>query len=394
VRILQVLPRYAPAWAYGGGVRMFWLLGSYFVERGHQVTAITSDSLDADHRATDVVEELMLGLTVRRFRNRFNRLSAHLPAVFYRPIGMRAGLLAALGDADIVHMGESRCMHNLYVAQAVGHTPRPIVWSAYGGLARSTGIRGVYRALHDVLFTSRVVPAVNAFVAQTEHEELVYKEHGVAAENIHRIPLCVDWADYDQLPPSGMFRQRLGIGPRTPLIVCVARLSPVKGIEVLIEALARLRSNGSAPVLAAVGWDHGALAELTRLAKARRLESQVLFPGPLYGDERLTAYVDADVFALCPRVFEETSLAALEAAACGTPTVLSPHCEIPGLAEAGGGRLVDRDPDAIASVLAELLGDPTGVHVMGVRAREFVAECLRVERVGGDHEALFCGLVA
>src|SRR5262249_6005003 len=141
MRILQVLPRYAPAWAYGGGVAMFWVLGTYLVHRGHHVTAITCDSLSGEHRTTHVVEELMPGLTVRSFRNRFSRLSAHLRALVHRPIGMREGLLAALRDVDIVHMGESRCMHNVYVAQAVGQAPRPVVWSAYGGLARATGVR-------------------------------------------------------------------------------------------------------------------------------------------------------------------------------------------------------------------------------------------------------------
>src|ERR1700676_3631880 len=108
MRILQVLPRYAPAWAYGGGVRMFWLLAQELARRGHQIDVVTSDSLARDERAEHLDEDLEPRIHVRRFRNRFNAMSASLPAVFYRPRSMRHGLREAMAQADVAHMGESR----------------------------------------------------------------------------------------------------------------------------------------------------------------------------------------------------------------------------------------------------------------------------------------------
>jgi poly(glycerol-phosphate) alpha-glucosyltransferase len=121
---------------------------------------------------------------------------------------------------------------------------------------------------------------------------------------------------------------------------------------------------------------------------------RVLFPGGIYGEDRLGAYVDADVFALTPAVYEETSLAALEAAACGTPTVLSPQCEIPGLVTAQGGLVVERRSEAISEALQYLLKDETLRHRMGDHARRHVASTLTVEIVAGQHEAIFGELVA
>ena len=67
--------------------------------------------------------------------------------------------------------------------------------------------------------------------------------------------------------------------------------------------------------------------------------------------------VDADVFAVAATTYEETSLAALEAVACGTPCVLTRQCEIPDLG-VGGGVVTECDPEAFAAGLSAVLADP------------------------------------
>ncbi len=371
---------------------MFWLLASELARRGHQIVVITSDAMGPHERATRAVETLAPGIEVHRYRNRHTWLSARLTPLFFRPEGMREGLRRALQQADVVHMGESRGIHNVWAAQACAEQQVPLVWSAYGGLALGSGVRRPYRALYDVAFTRTVVPRVARFIAQTRHEETIYREQGAPVERIRRIPLCVDRALLTSLPARGSFRQRIGVGPATPLIVCVARLSPVKGIDLLIDAMAPLRTGANAPVLAIVGWDHGSLSALRQQVARLHLEERVKFAGPLYGDERITAYVDADVFALTPRVYEETSLAALEAAACGVPTVLTEQCEIPGLAEAGGGIQVASDPDAVAAGLRALLDNPDRRAEMGSTARRVVLDRFTADRVAAEHEATFAEL--
>jgi glycosyltransferase involved in cell wall biosynthesis len=94
----------------------------------------------------------------------------------------------------------------------------------------------------------------------------------------------------------------------------------------------------------------------------------VRFLGPLYGDERFEAYVDADVFCLTPRHWEETSVASLEAAACGTPVVVTEQAELPGLAPETGGFVVSLDPPAVRAAVEAALDD----RGMGERARRHV----------------------
>lgn len=389
MRIVQVLPRYAPAWAYGGGVQMFWMLAQELAKRGHQIDVVTSDSLGRDERADRLEEDLQPNIHVRRFRNRFNAMSASLPAVFYRPRSMRRGLREAIARADVVHMGESRGIHNLWTAQAASSARVPLAWSAFGGLPTASGVRGIYRRAHDVFLTRQVVQHVAAFIAQTPHETKVYLEHGARPDRIHEIPLCVDLSSYERLPERGALRHRLGIRSNDQLVVSVARLAPVKGLDLLLGAFASITATEHGPHLALVGWDHGSLRSLQAQAKQLGVTDRVHFPGALFGDERLIAYRDADVFCLTPIVFEETSLAALEAAASGCPTVLIPQCEIPGLHQAGGGVVVSRDLDRVATALAALLGNDSQREEMADAAREYVQRNFSVTSVADRHEVLF-----
>src|ERR1700694_195191 len=322
MRIVQVIPRYAPAWAFGGGVRMFWLLGKELALAGHEVVAITSDAISESERATSLREVLAPGIQVKRFPNRFNRLASRVGPLFFRPRGMKWDLIREVGRADVVHVGE-RAIHCEWAAKACSESGTPMVWSPYGGLATATGGRGGFRRYLRLRYLADVIPTVSACVVQTSHEYEAGLSWGLQPDRIRMFPLCVDWAEFQKLPEPGSFRTTLGIDPSSQLIVTMSRLHPAKGTDILIEAFSRIPTSDRGPYLAIVGWDDGLLRRLRTLVVALRLEDRVKFVNPLYGADRIRAYVDADVFSLTPRFYEETSLAALEAAACGTATFVA-----------------------------------------------------------------------
>ena len=124
-------------------------------------------------------------------------------------------------------------------------------------------------------------------------------------------------------------------------------MNRLKGLDILIDAVEPLLDDGTS--LAIVGRDDGQLDELCARFAPLFAAGRVRFVGPLYGAERFEAYADADVFCLTPTHWEETSVASLEAAACGTAVVLTEQAEIPGSRGAGGGFVVPLDRDAIRS---------------------------------------------
>ena len=125
-----------------------------------------------------------------------------------------------------------------------------------------------------------------------------------------------------------------------------------------------------ATILAIVGRDDGEWGALEARFHSLLADGRIRFAGALYGQDRFMAYRDADVFCLTPRHWEETSVAALEAAACGTAVVLSEQAEIPGLQEAGGGYVVPLAEASIQAAVIAALADPEG---LGTRARALIA---------------------
>lgn len=94
------------------------------------------------------------------------------------------------------------------------------------------------------------------------------------------------------------------------------------------------------------------------------LADRGLFPRRLQGDLKLDLLARADLFCL-PSDAEGFSMAVLEALASGTAVVLSPGCHFPEAEIAGAAKIAAPDPDSLAAALAQLLGQPDCLKLMG-----------------------------
>ncbi len=391
LRILQIAPRYAPAWSFGGGVRISYEIAKSLVKRGHEVVVYTSDSIDARTRSTQL-DEVIDGIRVIRFRNWSNYLASRYSFLFYRPVGLKASLSSEeLRSFDIVHVVEARGQHNRWIARAANSVP-PIVWSPYGGCAPGTGVRRIYRYLHDRVFDmKRQLDAATALVAQTDHEADILLQLGASPPRVRVIPLAVNCEFLHHLPTRGQLRRALGLSERKRIILFVGRVSRVKGLHLLLRAFAGVHAVREDVVLLVVGDDYGYLKTARKQVCKLGIQADVFFLGGLYGQERFKAYVDADVFALTPDWYEETSLAALEASACGTPCVLTRQCEIPSLEAIQAGWIVEPTPDSIQKGLTAAL-EPEG-RVRGERARNFIRHRFEIREIAQQYESLFMEIV-
>ena len=243
----------------------------------------------------------------------------------------------------------------------------PLVLSAHGSLPRSDGLRGAVKDAYDVALVRPMLRRAALLLAQTDHEAELYEELGGQARAIRLLPLPLAPIDVDLAAMRGSFRARIGIGEDERLLLFLGRINRLKGLDRLIESVRPLLGSGAS--LAVVGRDDGQLSEIKSRFAPLIADGRVRLAGPLYGDDRFAAYVDADVFCLTPPHWEETSVAALEAAACGTAVVVSEQADLPGLAGAGGGFVVPLDSGNIADAVRASLADPVGI---GSRARRHV----------------------
>jgi glycosyltransferase involved in cell wall biosynthesis len=140
-------------------------------------------------------------------------------------------------------------------------------------------------------------------------------------------------------------------------LVTVARLSPEKGIDDLLRAMAILREQG-VPVSLDVVGDGASRPQLEALAHELGLDERVRFVDFVPHGPKLISLLDAgDAFVL-PSRSEGLPHSLVEAMARALPVVATAVGGIPGLLGGGAGVVVPvGDPGALASALAELTRD-------------------------------------
>ncbi len=378
MRVLEVVPYYEPAWAFGGPPRVMSSEARELFRRGHLVTVFTTDAYERDQRLPSG-RVVLDGVAVDRFRNMSNR--AAFDRYRFQPRGMRRALRGV--DADVVHLSEMR--HELAVLtwQACRRRDLPLVVSAHGTLPRRGGWKGALRKQYDRVFVDPMVEGSAALVAQTEHEGDLYRLAGAPAERVHLVPLGLDGpppADATAVPD-------LGVPDGARVIMFLGRIHPLKGVLRLIRGFVAAYREFDDVWLVIAGRDDGGQDEARSLATELRVSDRVSFPGPIYGDLRFAAYRRADLFAITPTHFEETSLASLEAASVGTPLLVSAQAEVPFLREYAGGSMIGSYEDLGPTLVELLLG--TDLRGAGERARSMIEERHLWHRVGAQLESLF-----
>ncbi|HYI47812.1 MAG TPA: glycosyltransferase [Allosphingosinicella sp.] len=155
--------------------------------------------------------------------------------------------------------------------------------------------------------------------------------------------------DLGRFRPAGRAAAKAALGVEGPLLVCAGALLARKGQDLAIAALGQLP--GATLILVGDGPDRARLEGLAKGARVRFLGNRphAELPGLLAA---------ADVMVL-PTVSEGLANVWVEALACGTPVVTS---DVGGAREVidrpEAGRLVARDPAAIAGAVRDLLAVP------------------------------------
>jgi glycosyltransferase involved in cell wall biosynthesis len=147
-------------------------------------------------------------------------------------------------------------------------------------------------------------------------------------------------------------RSRLGLDATAPLVLAVGRVARGKGLEHIIPAVASL--DGVQLAIAGPDDGHGLLPELLALRDRLGVAGRVHLLGAVASPRDL--YGDADVFAL-PSAHENFGMVAAEAAAAGTPSVLSDRCGVAEFMRDRGALVVPYAETALKEALARLLGD-------------------------------------
>jgi phosphatidylinositol alpha-1,6-mannosyltransferase len=194
-----------------------------------------------------------------------------------------------------------------------------------------------------------------------------------------RLPPGVDVETFRPDADRESVRVRYGLTGR-PVVVCVSRLVPRKGQDVLIRALALVRRAVPDAALLLVGGGP-AQDRLSGLARSLGVGDHVVFTGGVPHRELPAHYVAGDVFAMPCRTrwagldVEGLGMVYLEAAACGLPVVAGDSGGAPDAVRDGetGYVVHGRDVAAVADRLVTLLQDDALRARLGTAGRAWVS---------------------
>ena len=208
-------------------------------------------------------------------------------------------------------------------------------------------------------FAVRAAAAAAVVTVSRANASYIAQTFGVPADRIKVIPCGVDT---ERFRPDGP-------RPAPPEIVCVARLKPFKNQQLLLNACARLRSNGAEFRCVLVG-DGPCRGELDAQRRRLGLEGTVELAGPAVASQVLRWWQRAAI-AVLPSESEGMPVCLMEAAACAVPAVATAVGGTPELVVDGLTGLVvpPGDAGALARALERLLREPALARRMGEAAR-------------------------
>ena len=198
---------------------------------------------------------------------------------------------------------------------------------------------------------------------------------------MHEVTVYTTDATRDQ------FRKRYGIESHEKIVLFLARINKIKGLDLLLNAFCGLEKEVDDIRLVIAGPDDGYLAQLKEDITRLGITDEVLLTGPLYKKAKLEAYVDADAYVL-PSSYDTFPLTVIEACACGAPTIVTNRC---GIADAirEVGYVADYDINQLQSAMRDVVTNAALRERMGRGGARMVRERYNIEKIIDDLERLY-----
>jgi glycosyltransferase involved in cell wall biosynthesis len=362
---LKLIHFLAPG-GFGGAESVVRMLADGLARRGHGVhVALTLDE-GLEHPLENELRGSPLELTAWR-----------LPARAYRREAELVTRLCERLTPDVVHTHGYRS--DVIVSRALSPRSCGLVSTAHGftlGGAKNRFFERLQR---------RAYRRFDAVVAVSRSVEQRLAEAGVEEARLHLVPNA--WVPTPTALDRVSARQELGLPQESVLAGWVGRLSPEKGADVLIDAIARLED---VPVDFVIVGDGPERSSLAAQARALGVSDRLHWPGAVARAGRL--FRAFDLFVLSSRT-EGTPIVLFEAMEAGVPIVATRVGGVPDVLSPREAILVPpSDPAALADAISGAVRDPRTTESLVRLARSRLGEAHGPDAWLGSHEAIYRGI--
>lgn len=385
MKILQVIPCFSPPNLFGGSQRVAYLLSKGLVKKGHEVIIYTSDLKNLKER-TDKSIEYIDDIKIVHFKT-ISPFLLNREGLIITPRMFKI-LIKTINHFDLIHIHEARSFQHMVIWWIARRRDIPFIIQGHGLLNKNFG--GLLRKAYDGFFNKNILRDAKKVIAVNKIETNDFPMYKIPKEKIEIIPNGIDLSEYFDLPAKGAFKKKIGIDKDDKIILYLGRIHRIKGIDVLVKAFASVIRKLDDVRLVIVGPDDGYLSKIQTLVENLRIVNNVIFTGPLYGSEKIEAYVDADVYVL-PSRYEIFGLSVIEAYSCGKPVIASRVGGLKDLVLDGvtGLLFTNENIGQLAESLLFILDDNTRAAKMGLKGKQFVKDNFKIEKSVDRLEILY-----
>lgn len=379
MKVLHVIPSLSGL--RGGPTFVVNTLASHQARAGVEVTVAATD--DDDHGRQNVP----LGTPLARDGATYWYFGRNT-RTYQSSIGLTSWLLRHTVEFDVVHI------HSLFTFPAtaaaaiayrksIPYVVRPLGvlnrWGLHSG--RAWAKRLSIKLIESSILRRAAAVQFSSVTERAETEEVCPLGKSAVIPN----PVELD-------PPGecGIFRRRYpSIGNRQ-IVLFLARLNPVKGVERLLDAFQTVQKATPRAVLVVAGsGDDSYVRSLHARAEQLGVASDVVWTGFLDRGAKAAALADADVFVE-PSESESFGLAAVEALAAGVPTVITEGVGIAGeVTGCGAGLVVPAEAQAIAGAIDRILHDAELASALSSRGAALVRSRYQPDAVAAQVMKLY-----
>ena len=364
MRLLVVVPSLGAV--YGGPSKSVIELAQALGESGIDVDLVSTNA-----NGKDVIDE-PIKTWIQRDNYRVQVFPCKIIGDYKLSVSITQWLLKNVRNYDLVQTNAIFSVPNLpaYLACRWNNIPYVVIprgmlepWA----LSYKAGKKKIYYNLFEKPALQKA--SALQMLASTEAQQiqpLNLKSPLVISPNgVHR-------KDFETLPTSQKFYDQFPEIKGKKLILFLGRIDPKKGIDLLADALGRIRPKFPGTHLVIAGPDNiGFLPTAKKYFADNHCLDSVTFTGILTGEIKYSALAAADCY-IAPSYSEGFSMSVLEGMAAGLPCIITTGCNFPEAAQANAAHVVEIDANAIADALVTYLTNPDAAAAMGKQARQFI----------------------
>jgi len=352
MKVAQIVSTPPFAWTTGGPARVVYEI-SKKLSKNHSITIVTTTMYREDRSDNQELREKSIGGIDFQCFDNVSRFLAWKYKIYFS-LGLIRYLRDHIHEYDIVHLHDLISFHAVATMIVCKKNNIPYILSPHGCLNWFIENTLIHKIFYH-LFGRKILENAKKITLLHPNEMEEITKLGIPSKKCVTVPNGINPLPYENPSRAGQFRCRYHIHENEKIILYLGRINRIKGIDLLIRAFSDLHSDVGLKLVIA-GRDEGYLSELKLLSEQLKIHENVIFTGSLTEDEKIDAYIDADVFVL-PSVHEGFGITVLEAIASGTPVIITKGCNITDIVQ-GCGLVVDYDKDQLAQAIETICKHP------------------------------------